>query len=103
MYIICYADNIHLPAPSSTGLQILLNKLVYNLNELSLKINIQKSSYILIKCKRSKCVYLGVALTESMSINEDTARVTIIFLRQFQGIYSNFFRIQGTVLYHLCC
>ena len=118
MNIICYADDILLLAPSSTGLQILLNKLVYRLNELSLKINIQKSSYILFKCKRhvtgheifldgrrlsqvSKCVYLGVTLTESMSINEDTERVTGTFLRQFHGIYSKFFRSQGPVLYHL--
>ena len=44
---------------------------------------------------------LGVTQTERMSINEDTERVTGTFLRKFHGIYSNFFRSEGPVLYHL--
>ena len=97
MKIICYADDILLLA---TGLQTLLDKLVDRLNEFSLEVNIQKSSYIIFKCKRhmtgdeifldgrklsqiSMYFYLGVILTESMSSNEGTERVESTFLRAY--------------------
>ena len=53
MNIVCFADETLLLAAPTTGLQVLLNKLVFILNELSLKVIIQKLSYYLFKCKRN--------------------------------------------------
>ena len=118
MNIICYADDILLLAPSVTGLQVLIDNLVFRLRELSLKVNVQKSSYIVFKrnCysidrevfisgtklnRVSRCVYLGVTLTDNMSVSEDVERAMNTFLRQFNSIYYRFYRSKGQVLNHL--
>ena len=83
-----------------------------------MKVNVQKSSYIVFKRNRysidrevfisgtklnrvSRCVYLGVTLTDNMSVSEDVERAMNTFLRQFNSIYYRFYRSKGQVLNHL--
>ena len=116
MNIICYADDTLFLTSSSTGLQTLLNKPVYRLNELSLKVNTQKPSYILFKCKYqvtgheifldgrklnqvSKCIYLGVTPTGSKSINEDPSVLQVYSSDNFM----KFFDIYMLRSYYVNC
>ena len=118
MNIVCYADDILVLAPSARGLQILLDRLVHELEALCLKINVQKSSYIVFRRKGQaidydvflkgrkleqlpECVYLGINLSETMALNGDIERATTSFLRQFNGLYYKFYRSKGPVLNHL--
>ena len=49
--IICYADDVILLCPSANGLQFLIEKLVLNLSLNSLKLNANKSKYMIFNCK----------------------------------------------------
>ena len=118
--IFCFADDIILMAPSSSGLQRMIDKLMEKMSNLCLKINPNKSQYIVFECKGSKigstpfvylngnqltrtnkCKYLGVILTHNGNINDDVDRVLNSFLRQFNGMYSKFYFTDKRILYHL--
>ena len=115
-----YADDIILLAPSSSGLQILLNRLCELLHGLCLPINIDKSVYIVFrgrKCIRSEavvtlsgldlkrvseCKYLGVVFSENLScIDKDMDRVLNSFLAQFNSMYQKFSFLDRHIVYFL--
>ena len=52
MNIICFAGDILLLAPTVTGLKFLIDNLVSGLRELSLKVDVQNSSYVVFKRNR---------------------------------------------------
>ena len=103
--ILCYADDIILLAPSSKGLQIIVDKLECYFTEMNLVMNVSKSAYIVfkhnIRLERSSkiffngeemprvknCRYLGVILCENGSIGPDVERCCNMFLRQFNSFY----------------
>ena len=119
--MICFADDIILMAPSSSGLQLLIDKLTEKVSSLCLKINQDKSQFIVFECKGSKsgsvtpfvylngnqlkrtdkCKYLGVFLPCSGNIHYDIDRVLNNFFKQFNGMYSKFFFVDKQVLFHL--
>ena len=119
MNIICYADDIVLLAPSSNALQAILNKTFRILENLCLKVNISKCSYIVFtKNPRIKvetklflsgmelkrviaCKYLGVNFAENLSCEEDVDRVLNSFLRQFNSLYSKFHYLHLDTLSYL--
>ena len=106
--ILCYADDIVLLAPSASGLQQIIDKVTFMLQELNMKINVLKSSYIIFKkdkrleikskvnllgvnMKRvTECTYLGIVLSEDLSYCNDVDRVINSFLRQFNTLYYKF-------------
>ena len=103
-----YADDTVLMAPSCRGLQDLLDKFTSLIGSLGLKINVEKSSYLVFSDRKSnvvqrqlwtdgkilqrktKSVYLGVTLTENFTIDGDVDRVTGSFLRSFNGFLNKF-------------
>ena len=119
MNIICYADDIAILAPTGTGLQMLVNLVSEILNELGLKMNALKSSYIVFRKNKKlnfesnlnmsgqnisrKCetIYLGTTLNEFLNIFSDTERVTKSFLAQFHSFYSKFYFIDTKILHFL--
>ena len=91
--------------PSKTGLQILIDNVSVFLAKINLCINSEKSSYIVFKSKKSKVPstpvklmgrsllyvregkYLGVMLTETLSIDKDVDRMTSSFMKQFNSLF----------------
>ena len=114
--ILCYADDIVLLCPSANGLQFLIDKSAEHLRTLFLDINIEKSNYLVFKKSKYKnidtkvklnginlnrvqnCKYLGVILSDVLSIHEDTERVLNSFLKQFNALYYRFNFIQSDIL-----
>ena len=106
--ILCYADDILLTAPSAIGLQQLVDKVSSMMHDLCLKINVNKSMYIVFRknnhvysnssialhgvplTRVTKCTYLGITLSEDFSNDADINRATNSFLRQFNGLYHKF-------------
>ena len=119
MNILCYADDIVLLAPSSNALQTILNETYRILEDLCLKVNVAKCSYIVfarsprtkiatklflngIELERVKsCKYLGVNFNENLSCEEDVDRVINSFLRQFNSLYSKFYFLDLNTLSYL--
>ena len=118
--ILCYADDMILLAPSSAGLQTMLNKLHFLLSELGLSVNAGKSQYIVFKTRNCKhvfqseikingtiiekvrrCKYLGVVLEEDCDLGPEVDRVTNSFLKQFNSVYQKFYFVDREVLIHL--
>jgi len=117
--IICYADDILLLAPSAHGLQKLISQLEANLGRLQLMINVSKTNYIVFKCskaanvqsrvyssdiilQRVDCIkYLGVYLTDELSLHRDIDRVLSSFLKQFNAMYYKFNFVDPDILYYL--
>ena len=106
--IICYADDIVLLSPFKVGLRILLDTVSTKLNEICLKLNIAKCSYMVFRRNKSEyntvpvrlsgqplvrvteCTYLGVVLSENLCVDKDVNRATNSFLKQFNFIYHKF-------------
>ena len=117
--IIGYADDISLLAPSAAALQELLDTLSSHLDELGLKINVEKCAYlifrknaaqqiatnVIIKGKSMEKVetfkYLGVILSTDNSISADTGRALTAFLKQFNAIYHKFHYTHDPILQFL--
>jgi len=116
--IICYADDVLLLAPSGNGLQRILNEFSRIIDGLRLIINTEKSNYIVFTHKRRDgardiCVsgfkmirvrsikYLGVVMTDNMSIDCDIDRTLDSFLRQFNGIFSKFSFVNFDILCYM--
>ena len=86
------------------------------MRSLFLHVNVEKSSYLVFKKSKYKnvntkvtlngtnlnrvqnCKYLGVFLSEVLSIYEDTERVLHSFLKQFNGLYYRFNFIPNEIL-----
>ena len=86
------------------------------LAKINLFINAEKSSCIVFRFKKSKvystsvkflgqpllnvreCKYLGVMLTETLSMDKDVDRMPSSFLKQFNSLFSNFKYIDRKVL-----
>ena len=117
MNVLCYADDIALLAPSAKGLQKMLVTLQEGLTKLGLVVNPAKCAYIVSrKCSKQDDVassvtilghqiervksfkYLGIILTDDMSIKPDIDRALDAFLRQFNGVYSKFYYLDVSVL-----
>ena len=108
--ILGYADDIILICPSANGLQFLMNKLYLMLDSLCLILNTDKSVYMVFKTGKHKnyqfdakihlngkklkrvneCRYLGVILSDDMSIEKDIQKCSSTFLKQFNSMYSKF-------------
>ena len=100
--VIAYADDLVALAPSQSALQVLINKINYNLNLLDLTVNPSKTKVIVfgkdknwyrennpefyIADKKLDIVqnleYLGVILTMSLNNSMDVQRLARAFLRQ---------------------
>jgi len=109
--IIGYADDILLLSPSARGLQQILNVIDTITQNLNLVINADKSFYIVFRnrryvndettvrignsvLKRVDCIkYLGVYLSDDLSINRDIDRVLDAFLKQFNSMYCKFYYV----------
>ena len=124
--IICYADDFILLCPSANGLQFLIKKLVLNLSLNSLKLNANKSKYMIFYCKFFRnydfksnikinginlelvrqCNYLGTILSDHMCIKHDVERACSKFLKQFYLMYNKFYYLDMrslTFLFDACC
>ena len=108
--IVAYADDVILLSPSLKGLQDLINRISLLFTDLCLKINVDKSKYIMFKHRKTNsdalsCTvllngsplerikelkYLGVILTENLDLSADTDRILKSFLAQFNGVYQKF-------------
>ena len=108
--ILGYADDVVLASPSSKGLQVLIDKFSFMLDAICLKINANKTYYMIFKCKKYKkfdydnhillkgvvlqrvhqCKYLGVILSETLNLALDIKRMNSQFLKQFFGMYRKF-------------
>lgn len=109
--IVAYADDFILLCPSANGLQFLIDKLYFMFAKHCLKLNVDKSLYIIFRCRKffkyefgsvlkindrnmilaRECKYLGVILRDDMKIFSDIIRVNKSFLRQFFGMYNQFY------------
>ncbi len=107
--ILGYADDIILICLSANGLQTLINKLYFMLNDLGLILNTLKSVYMIFKARKYKdyqcnalikvngvslirvneCKYLGVIIKDNFSIDNDIQKCSSMFLKQFNSMYSN--------------
>jgi hypothetical protein len=109
MSIIAYADDLVLLSPSATGLQELLNNVSDSLRTLCLHVNCAKCVCMYFKkCFSppvpdtkiymnnsqlsfvSSCKYLGIVLTNNLSIGNDVSRAEKSFLRQFYAVIRKF-------------
>ena len=119
--VLAYADDITLIAPTSAGLQVLLNKLFDYISQLGLTLNINKSVYMVCKVKKDKkynfdgCVelngnplnlvdhykYLGIIISENNTNYLDIKRCCKSFLGQFYSMYRNFNNIHRDLLLFL--
>ena len=117
--LIAYADDLILLAPSATGLQLLLDELNSQLEAMDLLINFEKSSYIVFRGKRrlkfqpvvflsgktlkkvNSLRYLGVVLTDDLSLDLDIERAMNSFLTQFYSMYNRFYFVDKNTLYFL--
>ena len=106
--IICYADDIVLLCPSANGLQFLIDKAASHLRAIFLEINVEKSNYLIFRKSKYRNIdtmvnvnginlkrvnnfkYLGVVLSDVLSIHDDSERVLNSFLKQFNGLFYKF-------------
>ena len=118
--IICYADDISILAPSASGLQKILNILHDRLSQLGLLVNVDKCAYIVFRAVKKSIdpptkvylngkllervtdfKYLGVILSERLTLDKDADRMVNTFLKQFHSMYSKFSFLDIDVRYFL--
>ena len=106
--IIAYADDLIIVAPSVEGLRLLIDDLTSLSFDHALKINIEKTYYIIFKWKRNimvnsrmfmngsevkrvqSCNYLGVVFDENLSSDCDIERCLKSFYKQFNSMFYRF-------------
>ena len=107
--VLAYADDLSILAPSREALQILINVITRMSHELALTINTEKTQYIVfISNKRARnydfvvsmnhvriqrvfsCKYLGVCLSDDLSLDGDIDRCCRAFLGQFNSMFYKF-------------
>ena len=117
--IIAYADDILLLAPSAKALQMLLDTFCELINGVKLKINPNKSKFIVFR-KDKKNVpihrmrigesileevdsikYLGCMLDARLNDAQDCDRALDAFLKQFNGMFHKFYYMNRDVLTYL--
>ena len=118
MNIVAFADDIFLLCPSKSGLQVMVNHISKLFNDLCLKLNTDKSKYIVFRHKKniftgtlgtillnglplekvSKLKYLGIYLSEDFDIKADCDRALKMFLKQFNAMYQKFSFLSTNVL-----
>ena len=118
--ILCYADDMCLLAPSATALQILLSLLESRLTGVGLIANVSKCAYLVFRGKSrdptltfnvqlkgqslqrvSTFKYLGIILSDDISIVPDVERATSSFLKQFYAMYAKFHAMNDQLLHYL--
>ena len=116
--ILCYADDICLLAPTSAGLQNMLDSMYDEIMKLRLSINVQKCAHIIFKSKEHYVVsnvslgdtnvprvseynYLGTILAEDLCVSEDVNRASNKYLKQYHSIYAKFYKMSDDVLHYL--
>ena len=117
--ILAYADDLIFLSPTSKGLQNIINMVDKILKKLCLVVNTSKSFYITFKArqsldhnhiiklsgatleKTSEIKYLGVILSENMSLKNEIGKATKAFLKQFNGFYSKYNFLDSEILYFL--
>ena len=109
-----YADDFTLISPSASALQILIDKVHIKFSALNLKLNTDKSNYMVFNKKKSKiptlflnnnklknvmhCKYLGIIFTENLCNKDDILRCELSFLKQFYSIYRRFHFVDRKIL-----
>ena len=107
--IIGFADDLIMISPSLHGLQTILNCVSPIFNRLCLNINADKSVYMVFKRKRNntssnigvkmndftlkevdEIKYLGIMISNDLTIKNDADRALTAFLRQFNSFYHKF-------------
>ena len=106
--ILSYADDILTLAPSTSGLQAILDEIGNIMNKLCLKINTQKSVYIMFEnCRKTEyqcnvsisgnilkqenqIKYLAIIITNDMVLDKDIEKTLNTFLRQSNSLYYKF-------------
>ena len=106
--IVAFADDILLMCPSKTGLQYLVDLVSSIFDRLCLKLNANKSKYIVFRHESNLnffgdiCIdnspvervsvlkYLGVLLSEDFKIKADCDRALKSFFKQFNSMYNKF-------------
>ena len=118
--IIGYADDLILLAPTARALQQMLHIIGPILNNLAMKVNVEKSSWMLFRpnAKINICgtrlelmgmqlprvsvmKYLGIFLREDFLLTDDIDRVLKSFLCQFNSMLGKFSFMKKEVLYFL--
>ena len=117
--ILCYADDVCLLAPSPEALQSVLDVLYQEVKTLGLSINVDKSAHLIFKHRKSLVLnsvvclegltikrvhdykYLGIVLSEDLSLDKDINRISNSFLKQFYSMYSKFYHASNDVLHYL--
>ena len=106
--ILAYADDIILMAPSANGLQKLVGTFGESIKQIKLRVNGDKSKYMVFKHNRKLDInssiylneellervyvykYLGIMLKDDLSNGSDVERVMSNFLTQFNALYHKF-------------
>jgi len=115
-----YADDLVLLAPTARGLQQLLDRICTELSALNLSLNCDKCSCIIFRSRKSvhqnnpsfylekyrlsivsRYVYLGIVISNNLSITEDVIRCEKSFLRSFNGFWRYFHYIDTGILIYL--
>ena len=114
--ILAYADDIVLIAPSASGLQKLVHTWGNSIEHLNLRINCDKSKYMVFKYRKNieinssivlndfslekvqEFKYLGIILNECMNWKTESDRVVNAFLGQFNALYYRFNFVNQNVL-----
>ena len=117
--VLAYADDILIMAPSSNGLQSLIDKFGISIMNVKLTVNVDKSKYIVFKKSKNdniessiylygeqlkrvyECKYLGIILDENKMNKKDSDRLMSDFLIQFNSLYQKFSFTSSNVLHFL--
>ena len=110
--IMCYLPQLHMLS------QVTLDTLSVTILNLSLKINVQNSSHIVLRHENriivsdvkiqnpilktvTECKYLGVVLSDDLTSTKDVERVKASFFKQFFSHYNKFCCMDQKVLIQL--
>ena len=117
--IIGYADDLIVLAPSPGGLQNILSVLDETLDALCLKINTDKSVYVVFRANRTplpehkiylagrellkvtQIKYLGVIISDDLTLGNDVDRASGDFLKQFNAFYHKFYFLPSDIVHFL--
>ena len=116
--ILAYADDLVLLSPTSSGLQVLLNKIESFLDRLKLNVNVDKTVSMIFNRKKNlsdisflfngrvlskvlKYKYLGCILSTDLTDEEDIERSFKSFNKSFGCILRKFNSVDTEILYSL--
>ena len=117
--IICFANDVCLLSPCPKALQSMLDLMHQEVSKLSLTVNTDKCAFLIFKSHRHSNInaevnfkgqalkrvkffkYLGIILSENMCIKDDIGRSMSTFLKQFNGMFYKFHKMNSQVLNYL--